>query len=48
MSLALEPAEKLALLELDSVLDRSRVVREWMGKNVRRPRAEGGGEGERN
>ena len=37
LSLGLEPADKLRLLELDSVLERSRQAREWMGRRGRRP-----------
>lgn len=48
MSLALDPAEKQALLEMDSVLDRSRRAREWMGKGPARPSREGPPGGERN
>jgi Lon protease-like protein len=44
MSLALEPADKLALLELDSVIERSRRVREWMDRSAGHsaPPAQGG------
>lgn len=48
LSLGLEPADKLRLLELDSVLDRSRQAREWMARRAARPAPPPQGEGERN
>jgi uncharacterized protein len=45
--LALDPAEKLELLELDSVIERSRRVRQGIELRLRRPRRLGEG-GERN
>jgi uncharacterized protein len=48
LSLGLEPADKLRLLELDSVLDRSRQAREWMARRAARPAPPAQGEGERN
>ena len=44
---ALDPAEKLGLLELDSLLERSRRLREWMERSLR-DTGEPGREGERN
>ncbi len=46
MSLAMDPGEKLALLELDSVLERSRRVRDALERSLKRPapRAPEGGE----
>ena len=51
LSLGLEPADKLRLLELDSVLERSRQAREWMARRGRRapqPPPTTGERGERN
>jgi uncharacterized protein len=48
LSLGLEPGDKLRLLELDSVLDRSRQAREWMARRASRPAPPRQGEGERN
>jgi Lon protease-like protein len=42
--LALDAAAKLQLLELDSVLERSRRVREWIEQSLRGPRKREGGE----
>lgn len=48
LSLGLEPADKLRMLELDSVLDRSRQTRDWMARRAARPAPPAQGEGERN
>ena len=48
MAMNLEPMAKLALLEMDSVLERSRRVREALEDRVRRPSSRQGGEGEHN
>jgi uncharacterized protein len=48
LSLGLEPADKLRLFELDSVLERSRQTREWMARRAARPAPPSQGEGERN
>ena len=49
LSLGLEPADKLRLLELDSILERSRHAREWMSRRTaKRPSAPNAEEGERN
>lgn len=48
MALQLDPAAKLALLEMDSVLERSRRVREALEQHVRRPPPRPGGPGEHN
>ena len=48
LSLGLEPADKLRLLELDSILERSRHAREWMARRAARPAPPSQGEGERN
>jgi uncharacterized protein len=39
MAIAAPPQEKLALLELDSVVERSRRAREWLEARLRRPAA---------
>jgi uncharacterized protein len=43
-ALTLDPAEKLALLEIDSVLERSRRVREKIDLALRRPKPREGGD----
>jgi len=48
MSLAIDPADKQALLEIDSILDRSRQVREWMSRSQGRPEGQPPSGGERN
>jgi Lon protease-like protein len=48
MAMSLEPTAKQALLELDSVLERSRRVREALEYQVRRPPSRVGGVGEHN
>jgi Lon protease-like protein len=48
LSLGLEPADKQRLFELDSVLERSRHVREWMARAAARGPRPGQGEGEQN
>ena len=48
LSLGLEPADKLRLLELDSLLERSRHAREWMARRAARAAPPRQGEGERN
>jgi len=48
LSLGLEPADKLRLLELDSVLDRSRQAREWMARRAKPASPRKPEEGERN
>lgn len=48
MSLAVDPADKQALLEIDSVLDRSRQVREWMSRSQGPPEGKPPSGGERN
>jgi Lon protease-like protein len=47
IELAIEPGEKLELLELDSILERSRRTREFIERSLRRPRGRREG-GERN
>jgi Lon protease-like protein len=46
MALTMDPIDKLSLLEVDSLLERSRRVRERLDQGLRT--ASGGGEGERN